>query len=44
MLIISNIFWNEIKTIIPQKKSKVSRPPKVAKLILICWSKIKNSF
>ena len=34
MLIISDIFWNEIKTIIPQKKSKVGRPPKDAKLIL----------
>ena len=34
MLIISDIFWNEIKTIIPQKKSKVGRPPKDVKLIL----------
>ena len=34
MLIISDIFWNEIKTIIPLKKSKVGRPPKDAKLIL----------
>ncbi len=34
MLIISDIFWNEIKTIIPQKKSKVGRPPKDAKLVL----------
>jgi len=34
MLIISDIFWAEIKIIIPQKKSKVGRPPKDARMVL----------
>jgi putative transposase len=34
MLIISEIFWNEIKNIIPEKKSKVGRPLKDPRIVL----------
>ncbi len=34
MLIISNNLWNEIKNIIPEKKSKVGRPPKDPRIVL----------
>ena len=34
MFIISDILWNEIKTVIPLKKSKVGRPQKDPKMVL----------
>ena len=34
MLIISENLWNEIKHIIPEKKSKVGRPPKDPRMVL----------
>jgi putative transposase len=34
MLMISDNVWNEISSVIPEKKSKVGRPPKDAKIIL----------
>ena len=34
MLIISENVWNEIKNIIPEKKSKVGRPQKDPKTVL----------
>ena len=34
MLIISDILWNEIKQILPEKKSKVGRPPHDPRMVL----------
>jgi putative transposase len=34
MLMIADVIWNEIKTVIPEKKSKLGRPLSDAKLIL----------
>lgn len=34
MLIISDILWNEIKQILPEKKSKVGRPPHDPKMVM----------
>lgn len=34
MLIISDILWNEIKQILPEKKSKIGRPPHDPKMVM----------
>ena len=37
MLIISDSLWNEIKNVIPEKKSKVGRPQKDPRIVLVAF-------